>query len=80
MKHLFDKCLNSGANSGGVCMSAVILPYVQKWIRRSDVEETKILKQVIGACSQTVIDMIEKEECRFQVLWSWVLKKTLNIY
>ncbi|EGT45118.1 hypothetical protein CAEBREN_05102 [Caenorhabditis brenneri] len=51
-----------GADSGGVCMSAVILPYVQKWIRRPDVEEVKILKQVIGACTQTVIDMLELEK------------------
>ncbi|KAF1770520.1 hypothetical protein GCK72_002339 [Caenorhabditis remanei] len=51
-----------GADSGGVCMSAVILPYVQKWIRRPDVEEVKILKQVIGACTQTVIDMLELDK------------------
>lgn len=51
-----------GGDSGGVCMSAVILPYVQKWIRRPDVEEVKILKQVIGACTQTVIDMLELEK------------------
>ncbi|CAI2302171.1 unnamed protein product [Caenorhabditis sp. 36 PRJEB53466] len=51
-----------GADSGGVCMSAVILPYVQKWIRRPDVDEVKILKQVIGACTQTVVDMIENEQ------------------
>lgn len=54
-----------GADSGGVCMSAVILPYVQKWIRRLDVEEVKILKQVIGACTQTVIDMLELEKSLF---------------
>lgn len=51
-----------GANSGGVCMSAVILPYVQKWIRRPDVDEVRILKQVVGACTQTVIDMVELEQ------------------
>uniref|UniRef100_A0A1I7T8H5 DUF1981 domain-containing protein n=1 Tax=Caenorhabditis tropicalis TaxID=1561998 RepID=A0A1I7T8H5_9PELO len=51
-----------GADSGGICMSSVILPYVQKWIRRPDVEEVKILKQVIGACTQTVIDMLELEK------------------
>ncbi|CAB3408131.1 unnamed protein product [Caenorhabditis bovis] len=55
-----NTCL--GPESGGACMSIVILPYVHKWIRRIDVQETKILKQVIGACTQTVIDMINLEQ------------------
>ncbi|CAI5439218.1 unnamed protein product [Caenorhabditis angaria] len=52
-----------GFESGAVGISAVILPYVQKWIRRNDVEnDVKILKQVIGTVTQIVIDFLSSSQ------------------
>ncbi|CAD6184756.1 unnamed protein product [Caenorhabditis auriculariae] len=52
---------NFGPDCSGFGMCNVLLPYIQKWLRRVREEDVKTLKQTIGKCSQTAIDLMIDE-------------------
>nr|CDJ95025.1 Protein of unknown function DUF1981 domain containing protein [Haemonchus contortus] len=57
-----------GSKTACFCLSTLLLPHVQKWLRRKDSEKTESsrsdtnLRQAVGICTQIVVDILAHEQ------------------
>ncbi|KAK5971481.1 hypothetical protein GCK32_016710, partial [Trichostrongylus colubriformis] len=68
-----------GLKTACFCLSTLLLPHVQKWLRRSDSEKAENgrsdtnLRQAVGICTQMVVDILTHEQA------SWHSRLLLDI-
>ncbi|PAV60019.1 hypothetical protein WR25_18060 isoform L [Diploscapter pachys] len=52
-----------GAETTAFCISSLVLPYIQKWLRRLKYEDdTRNVKQAIGTCTEIVMQYIDQHK------------------
>ena len=55
-----------GAETTAFCISSLVLPYIQKWLRRLKYEDdTRNVKQAIGTCTEIVMQYIDQHKGNF---------------